>query len=324
MQKGLGVLTEPILRNRGEDTILRWLTALGNCTLLLGVALVAPGWSHADGLAQRKTTASVIATEGQTTERNWHAFWRYHLGTWQGSWTRYAASGDVKETFTSTRQFTANEAKTDIVQVNRYRYADGRAIEKKWSYNVKDHNRRDGFAHPASVDMRGLALDNGAAAWLIPSLQPNQVAPFELFLIDGDIRHSVGVLYGKNGNLIRTATIREQRGNTPNIGWTHAIRQVEPWHPVGRWEGQGRQINQDLSHVPVQHTAWQWMETLQSNHFFPDHIILRCPQRIIPGQAFSLQVIWMLNHNELQTITAKYDNNAHLVAITHQALAPEG
>ena len=66
------------------------------------------------------------------------------------------------------------------------------------------------------------------------------------------------------------------------------------------------------------------METLQSNHFFPDHIILRCPQRIIPGQAFSLQVIWMLNHNELQTITAKYDNNAHLVAITHQALAPEG
>ena len=118
LQEGLGVLIEPILRNRGEDIIVRGLTGLGHFTLLLGVAFVAPGWSQADGLAQRQTTASAIATEGQTTERNWHAFWRYHLGTWQGRWTRYAASGDVKETFTSTRQFTAKEAKTDIVQVN--------------------------------------------------------------------------------------------------------------------------------------------------------------------------------------------------------------
>ena len=53
--------------------------------------------------------------------------------------------------------------------------------------------------------MCGLALNNGAAAWLIPSLEPNQFTPFELFLMDGDRRHSVGVLYGKDGAILRTA-----------------------------------------------------------------------------------------------------------------------
>ena len=81
--------------------------------------------------------------------------------------------------------------------------------------------------------MRGIALNNGAAAWLIPSLQPNQVAPFELFLIHGDRRHDVGVVYGPTVNLLSTASIREQREQTSKSGWSDAIVQVEPWHPVG-------------------------------------------------------------------------------------------
>ena len=99
----------------------------------------------------------------------------------------------------------------------------------------------DGFAHPASIPMRGLALDNGAAAWLIPSLEPNQFTPFELFLMDGDRRHSVGVLYGKDGALLRTASIREQRGNAPTDGWTDAIKQVEfvPGIPSANGKGKG-------------------------------------------------------------------------------------
>ena len=303
----------------------RWFTVLGHCTLCLGVVCVEPGLSQPDGLAREQITAAVITTEQQTTQQNWDTFWRRHLGIWQGSWTRYTPDGDIKETFASTREFIANPAKTAIIQTNRYRYADGRSIEKEWSYNIDDHSQRDGFAHPASVSMRGLALDNGAAAWLIPSLGANQFTPFELFLMDGDRRHSVGVLYGKNGELVRTASIREQQRGGSSVGWSDAILQVKPWTPHGPWKGQKIQILQDLSRVPARNTSWRWKdeeESNQSNHYLPDRIILRCPERLNAGQAFSIEVIWMLNDDVMQTITATYDKNAELVDVTHQSLSP--
>ena len=41
------------------------------------------------------------------------------------------------------------------------------------------------------------------------------------------------------------------------------------------------------------------------------------------GKAFSIGVIWMVNTDELQTITAHYNDKAHLISVTHQALTPE-
>ena len=100
--------------------------------------------------------------------------------------------------------------------------------------------------------------------------------------------------------------------------------QVEPWNPVGRWKGEEHQIHPDLSRLRSLSSDWQWMDKDQSNHFFPDGIILRCPERIPTEQAFSIRVIWLVNGGELQTITANYDSNAQLIGVTHQALAPEG
>ena len=302
-----------------------WLTVLGHSALLFGLVFVEPSLSRTDGTAGGSITTAAIKTEKQAAERNWHAFWNKHLGTWKGSWTRYTPEGDVKETFASTREFKSNSTATEIVQNNRYRYPDGRSKNKQWSYNLRDHNQRDGFAHPASIPMRGLALDNGAAAWLIPSLAPNQFTPFELFLMDGDRRHSVGVLYGRDGVLLRTASIREQRRIASTVGWTDAIDQLEPWHPLGQWQGQRHQILRDLSRVSAKDATWRWMEperSDQSNHYLPDHIILRCPKRITPMQPFSIRVIWMLSDDAVQTITAKYDRHLELIDVTHQALSP--
>ena len=302
-----------------------WYTVLAHCTLFLGVNVMAPSWSHPNESTLIQVTPSATTAIRQLTDRNWHAFWRHHLGQWEGSWTRYTATGNIKETFASTRHFTANPTKTDIVQNNSYRYADGRSIEKEWSYNIRNHSHRDGFAHPASRPMRGLALNNGASAWLIPSLAPNQIAPFELFLVDGNRRHSVGVVYGPKGDLRRTASIREQRGKTPKPGWTDRRLQVAPWHPTGLWQGQKHQIRRDLSLVPEQNTSWQWRDADHSNasiHYFPDGIVLICPERLTSGQAFSIQVIWMLNDNEIQTISTSYDNNAEFIGMTHRELKP--
>ena len=303
---------------RGEATMVHWFTVVGSCALGLGVALVQPGWSES-----QEPTRQQVDTTTQRSDRNWHAFWRHHLGEWRGQWTRYSPSGDVRESFASTRRFTADPGRTAGMQTNRYRYGDGRSIEKTWSYTLQNHSLADGFAHPAGGRMRGLALDNGAAAWLIPTLQPHEVAPFELFLKRGDSRHSVGVIYGADGTLQRTASIRETRGNQSETIWTNNVEHGEPWHPIGRWQGVTRQLHADLTLGPVQRSEWQWVNTDQTTHFFPDGIILRCPDQRIPGQSFAIEVIWRLNAGELQTITAQYDNKAHLVAITHQSLTPQ-
>ena len=302
-----------------------WLTVLGHTTILLGVAWIQPSVIQSTGSIHDPVSTAAITKEHQSTDQNWHNFWHNHLGTWQGSWTRYTPDGNIKETFTSTRSFTANETKTEILQHNQYRYADGHVTNKQWSYNIHDHNQRDGFAHPASVSMRGLALNNGAAAWLIPSLKPNQITPFELFLMDGDRRHSVGVLYGKNGKLIRTASIREQRGGPSTMSWTASINQQQPWHPRGQWQGEKHQIRKDLSRDATRKSFWHWKDqdqSEQSNHYLPDRIILRCPERLTPNQPFSIQVIWMLNDDALQTITARYNTNFELIGVTHQTLQP--
>lgn len=133
----------------------------------------------------------------------------------------------------------------------------------------------------------------------------------------------MGVLYGKSGELLRTASIREKRGSQSDIDWTDTVVQMEPWNPVGRWQGEQRQIQADLSRVPVQRSDWQWINNNQTNHFLPDRIILRCPERITPGQAFSIRVIWLVKDAELQTMTAAYDSKARLISVTHQLLTPE-
>ena len=298
--------------------MVRLSAILGSGALLLGLALAEPGVTESHG-----TPLEQLASSDTHSARNWQAFWRHHLGDWRGRWTRYSPSGQVKETFASSRLFTANPSQTKVVQTNRYRYADGRSIRRQWTYNIEEHSQPDGFAHPASKFMRGLALDNGSAAWLIPTLRPSQLSPFELFLKHGEIRHSVGVLYGKNGELLRTASIREKRGPHPSKNWSDTVIQVEAWNPGGRWKGEKRQILPDLSRVPLQRSEWQWKKQNQSNHFFPDGIILRCPERILPGQPFSIRVIWLVDEGELQTITAQYNSEAVLVAVTHQQLSRE-
>ena len=109
------------------------------------------------------------------------------------------------------------------------------------------------------------------------------------------------------------------------MGWSDAILHVKPWTPHGPWKGQKTQIRPDLSRVLARNTSWRWKdaeESNQSNHYLPDRIILRCPERLTAGEAFSIEVIWMLNDAVMQTITATYDKNAELVDVTHQSLSP--
>ena len=167
---------------------------LCHCTLWLGVNFAAASWSHPDGPTRGQIPTSLVAATPQTTDRNWHAFWSHHLGRWNGSWTRNTPSGDINETFVSTRHFKAG--KCEIVQ------ATTTAMQRTFDRNrvVIQHQRSQSPGRLCSSN-RSHAGDcsNNGAARLIPSLQPNQVAPFELFLIHGDRRHGVGGGLWANG-----------------------------------------------------------------------------------------------------------------------------
>ena len=220
---------------------------------------------------------------------------------------------DLRDTRTSGHREDSNRSEQLLP------LADGRSIERCGP--TTSQNTSPGWFCPSSQSSHaGLAL-NGAAAWLIP-LEPQQYAPFELFLWMAIVA-TVGVVYGPTGDLLRTATIREQRGETSEVaGRRHPSGGTV--HPAAL-AGQEQQIRRNLSLIPVQNASWQWGEEDPDNpsfHYFPDGIILSCPERLTPGRAFSIQVIWMLKDDAMQTITAQYDKNAELIGVTHQALKP--
>jgi hypothetical protein len=187
-----------------------------------------------------------------------------------------------------------------------------------------EHSHNDGFAHPASTLMRGFAFENGAAAWLIPQLKNTQYQPFELFLTQKDIRHSVGVLYGDSGQLLHTASIREYRGDPWNNNWSTNTEQVNPWTIEGRWQGEELRIQSDLFRDPIQARQWQWNEDElkdnHANHFFPDNIILRCPKVLLQDKSFGITIYWQTKNNQLQIIQADYNQTHQLIAISQQTM----
>ena len=50
---------------------------------------------------------------------------------------------------------------------------------------------------------------------------------------------------------------------------------------------------------------------------------MRCPKQLITGQPFSINVIWLIDNEELQTISADYDNGGRLNSVMHQLLLPD-
>ena len=283
--------------------------------------VLSEGLSESALDARREASAPAPRDPAVTpADRNWRAFWSNHLGQWHGRWTRYTPTGSVMESFRSTRDFQADPSQSHIQQVNRYRYDDGRAVEERWSYNRADHSKADGFHHPASRVMRGLAFRDGAAAWLVPTLAPEAVLPVELFLVDGSVRHSVGVVYGKDRQLIRTASIREDQRGYPSAYWSEQTAQVAPWQLRGAWVGVTETMGADLSRSTQRTRQITWPSAPNREVYFPDRIVLSCPERLPLHQPFSVAVRWLSGDGRLQIVRADYDAAARLTQLQHQVL----
>ena len=253
--------------------------------------------------------------------QNWKAFWNFHLGDWDGRWTRYQPNGKLSETFLSRRSFQSDPEKTYIKQFNQYFYTDDQYGEKRWSYSLETHCKDNGFMHPASDYMRGLAFEDGSAAWLVPKATPEQYFPMELFLANNDIRFSVGMLYGLDGELQRIACIREIRNGLDHSSWSNAIQLVPAWYIGNQWQGITQIIDADLRRSMIQDTFNMRRQPDGKEYFFPDNIILRCPTKLTLNKQFTIDGIWLESKNQLKTIRASYGVDSELIDVRLQHLS---
>ncbi len=253
--------------------------------------------------------------------QNWNAFWDFHLGSWDGRWIRYQPDGNLLESFHSRRSFYSDPEKKDIRQLNQYLYADGQRAEKEWNYNNDQHCKDDGFMHPASDYMRGLAFMNGAAAWLVPKVIPNQYFPMELFLANKNVRNSVGMLYGLNGMLERTACIREHRNSFGQSPWSDDIELIPAWNMGQQWSGTTQIIDASLNRSTIKDTFNLKLKPNENEYFFPDSIVLRCPDRLTFNQPLTISSIWLDSKNQLRTITVSYGADSKLIDVRLQVLS---
>lgn len=251
-------------------------------------------------------------------EKNWQNLCDKHIRDWHGIWTRYSAQKAVTESFHSLRSFKSNPQQTEIAHSNRYMYADGTTKEESWEYNLRDNGLSDGLFHPARDYMRGFNFEQGAAAWVTTQLKPQSYFAVELFFLHENLRHSVGIVYDQEGNLMRTANIREDSTGFPSKYWSSDINQLPERNISGNWQGTSLTMTPDLKvsePVPTQlHEGWEKHKTF----FLPDGVSISCPEKVSLGKPFILAANWLVALSQLQQIGAKYDEFGTFSALTFE------
>ncbi|MGB7444414.1 MAG: DUF3598 family protein [Coleofasciculaceae cyanobacterium] len=253
-------------------------------------------------------------------DQNWKNFTANHLQDWHGIWTRYSPQGKVKESFPSRRIFQSNPEQTEIHQTNRYIYAEDKIKKESWDYNQRENSSDDGLFHPQADSMRGIFFESGHGAWATRCLKPDSYFGVELFFRHEELRHSVGIVYDQQGNLFRTANIREDTRGFPSQYWSKEIEQVSERNLIENWQGTSVTITPDLKisePVPTQlHWGWEGYNTF----FLPDGVSINCPDKVSVGSSFSLAANWLVTPSKLQQLSVKYDESGAFVALTLEQL----
>lgn len=248
--------------------------------------------------------------------QNWKNFTDQHLYDWHGIWTRYSPEGEVKESFRSLRHFEGNAEKTEIYQLNQYIFAEDDVKEQRWNYNQSEHSLSDGMFHPQARLMRGYFLPSGHSAWLTTQLQVGGYLAMELFFKYQHLRHSVGIIYDDQGNLFRTANIREDSTGYPSSYWSTELEQLSQRDLKGNWQGTSMIITPDLTISKPVSTQLSWGWERHKTFFLPDGVSISCPAQVTIGTPFSCAVNWLINDPEIHQLIANYDTAGSFTNLT--------
>ena len=242
-------------------------------------------------------------------EQNWKNFCTHHLGDWHGTRTRYSPQGEVTESFEAFRLLRANPEQTQITHTNRNIYADGQTEEQSWQFNKQSNNFLDGIMHPITPFMRFLAFDQGAAAGAYKKLEAGAYFGVELFFRVDNLRHSLVIIYGKDGSLNRMTSIREDGVRFPNNYWSSEIHLSTERDLSGNWRGTSVTMTPDLKLSPAVSTQLHWGWEGNETFFCPDGISLSCPSQVSIGTNFTIAANWLVTSSDLQQLIVKYDDS---------------
>jgi len=251
-------------------------------------------------------------------EQNWQNFCNHHLGDWHGIRTRYSPQGEVTESFEGFRIIRANPEHTEITHTNRNIYADGNTEEQSWQFNKQSNNFTDGLMHPITPLMRFLVFEQGAATGAYKKLETGSFFGIELFFINDKLRHSLVIIYDKNGNLSRMTSIREDSANFPNQYWSTEVNLSHERNFSGNWIGTSLTMIPDLqvsTPVPAQ---LHWPLAGNETFFFPDGISLSCPSKVKVGTKFAITANWIVTPSYLQQLIVKYDDSGAFSSLTFE------
>ncbi|NEO44646.1 MAG: DUF3598 family protein [Moorea sp. SIO4A3] len=253
-------------------------------------------------------------------DQNWKNFTANHLRDWHGIWTRYSPSGEVKESFQSLRIFQGNPEQTEIHQINRYIYAEDNVKEESWDYNQQENSLPDGIFHPQADSMRTICFESGHTAWVTRQLKPDSYFGVELFFRYEELRHSVGIVYDKQGALFRTANIREDARGFPSQYWSKEIEQVSDRNLSGNWQGTYVTMTPDLKISEPVATQLNWGCEGHNTFFLPDGVSISCPEQVSVGTPCTLAANWLVTPSKLQQLKVKYDESGAFAALTLEQL----
>ncbi len=259
-----------------------------------------------------------------------------NLGEWQGSFTRFSPQGKLIEDTPTVVSFEGLNNNQTMRQIVRRFPANQPQNEKILEYS--------------SLGRGILLFENGAFSQGSIQLAPFSEFGAELGLIDGDRRLRLVQLFDPNGQLDRITLIREKLA-----GSTAAERPpLKLDELVGEWQGEAvtiypdwrlpdkystklqiaknsnNQITQHLS-IPEGDSTRQISSTARiegSILYFdgsspvnqvmllPDCASSTCPQQIIAGKAFFLEVGWLLQPNLRQRLIRRYDSKGGWSSLT--------
>ncbi len=226
-------------------------------------------------------------------QQNWENFCQYHLGDWDGTWTRYSSQGEALDSFQCVRSFHLSEDGNQINHKNHYTYADGKS--KTEAYGP--------YKRPIT---RALYLQN-SFSWGSTTLNPGNYLGFETGFRFENKRASAIAMLDDKGKLQEVAIVSEHLGSFANR---------PPGPPAnkhaGNWQESLQTMTPNWMVSAEVELPWKILDDLAEEYLtlhFAEGISLSCPQLIKPEQEFFLAVDWLISPTLLQRGIRHFDKS---------------
>lgn len=226
---------------------------------------------------------------------------------WHSIVTAYSPTKELLKTYQFISQFQANSDRTVITHTKKNPSPDGSLSETTWQIAEETCNLPDGIMHPAAASRRGLSFGPVGTAWLSKKMEPGQIFSVEILLQHENKRHTIVLVYGKNGELERIVPIREQIGSFPAEDILAEINQI-----TGQWLGKQQSMSPDLKLSPLVDISELILDTTEGKNqilFFPDRLVVTMPKKVHIGTEFEISFGVLVSAENYQRLRLEYDSN---------------